>query len=224
MKDVRTITIEFRLTREKALFILSFLFLVWHPGALGSETLTLTTYYPAPYGGYAALLTTGGTPANPLDTLLARDAGQVGIGTSDPEAELDINGDILIRGGNPQTGKFLTATDTIGHTTWADIPGGCQWQTFSYGASTDCSSPGYVGYWTVMAVRLTADWMPECLLNVTTASCASGAKELLTIDQTNSGNGVVSYLALPAGTLLPLTAGRLMPTGGEMLCCETDMI
>jgi hypothetical protein len=33
----------------------------------------LTTYYPAPYGGYAGLLTTG-------QTLLARDGGNVGIG------------------------------------------------------------------------------------------------------------------------------------------------
>ena len=43
----------------------------------GSETLTMTTYYPAPYGGYASLLTTG-------QTLLARDGGSVGIGTPTP--------------------------------------------------------------------------------------------------------------------------------------------
>ncbi len=67
METTRNIVIEFRLTREKALLILTFLFLAWHPGTLGSETLTLTTYYPAPYGGYASLLTTG-------NTFLARDS------------------------------------------------------------------------------------------------------------------------------------------------------
>ncbi|MEI7528450.1 MAG: hypothetical protein WCK76_05845 [Elusimicrobiota bacterium] len=66
METTRNIVIEFRLTREKALLILTFLFLAWHPGTLDSETLTLTTYYPAPYGGYASLLTTG-------NTFLARD-------------------------------------------------------------------------------------------------------------------------------------------------------
>ncbi len=68
------IIIEFRLTRRKVLALLAAFFLCWHPAMLGSETLTLTTYYPAPYGGYARLLTTD-------ETLLARDGGAVGIGT-----------------------------------------------------------------------------------------------------------------------------------------------
>ncbi len=68
MENENILTLRLRLTRRKALFILTAFFLAWHPGFLGSETLTLTTYYPAPYGGYAALLTTG-------QTLLARDGG-----------------------------------------------------------------------------------------------------------------------------------------------------
>lgn len=68
------IIIEFRLTRSKVLALLAAFFLCWHPAMLGSETLTLTTYYPAPYGGYARLLTTD-------QALLARDGGAVGIGT-----------------------------------------------------------------------------------------------------------------------------------------------
>ncbi|MFA7009523.1 MAG: hypothetical protein WC204_11750 [Elusimicrobiales bacterium] len=66
MENEKTIILELRLTRGQALFLLTLLFLCWRPGFLGSETLTLTTFYPAPYGGYAGLLTTG-------QTILARD-------------------------------------------------------------------------------------------------------------------------------------------------------
>lgn len=40
-----------------------------------SETVQLTTYYPAPYGAYASMLTTS-------NTFLARDNGNVAIGSS----------------------------------------------------------------------------------------------------------------------------------------------
>lgn len=73
METARNITIELKLTRERVFLCLVFLFLTWRPGFLGSETLTLTTYYPAPYGGYVSLLTTG-------NTYLARDSGRVVIG------------------------------------------------------------------------------------------------------------------------------------------------
>lgn len=68
-----------------ALFLLTAVFTFWRPGFLRAETLTMTTYYPAPYGGYASLLTTG-------KTLLARDGGYVGIGTAVPERPLKVMG------------------------------------------------------------------------------------------------------------------------------------
>lgn len=46
---------------------------------LGSETVTLTTYYPAPSGVYTRMITTN-------DTFLARDGGRVGIGTTNAAA------------------------------------------------------------------------------------------------------------------------------------------
>ena len=71
---------------------------LWRPGFLGSETLTITSYYPAPYGGYARILTTG-------DTLLARDTGKVGIGIAaipsvhdQTNTKLYVNGDIANTG------------------------------------------------------------------------------------------------------------------------------
>ncbi len=100
MENENIITVQLQLTRRKALFLLSFFFLCWHPGFLGSENLTLTTYYPAPYGGYASLLTTG-------QTLLARDGGNVGLGTAAPTQKLDV------QGGNINTGGYITATGNI---------------------------------------------------------------------------------------------------------------
>ncbi|HNT97867.1 MAG TPA: hypothetical protein PKK31_06350 [Elusimicrobiales bacterium] len=86
------IIIEFRLTRRKVLALLAAFFLCWHPAMLGSETLTLTTYYPAPYGGYARLLTTD-------ETLLARDGGNVGIGVTTPGVKLDVAQNAAMRVG-----------------------------------------------------------------------------------------------------------------------------
>lgn len=77
MENENIVTIQFKFTRDKALLLMALFFLCWHPKPLNSETLTLTTYYPAPYGGYVSLLTTD-------KTLLARDSGNVGIGTPGP--------------------------------------------------------------------------------------------------------------------------------------------
>jgi len=49
-----------------------------------TEEITLTTYYPAPYGDYNELLVSG-------NTYLAVDSGNVGIGTSSPQAQLDVS-------------------------------------------------------------------------------------------------------------------------------------
>ncbi len=67
-----------------------------------AEDITLTTYYPAPYGAYDELTTTG-------DTYLATDSeGNVGIGTTQPGVGQKLNvvggnirleeGDLLIEG------------------------------------------------------------------------------------------------------------------------------
>jgi len=87
MDNEKIITLQLQLTRRKALLLLTAFFLCWRPGFLGSESLTLTTYYPAPYGGYASLLTTG-------QTILARDGGSVGIGIAAPVQKLHVNGNI----------------------------------------------------------------------------------------------------------------------------------
>ena len=76
---------QMRTAKRKTVILLAFALVCWAPGFLSSETLTMTTYYPAPYGGYTSILTTG-------LTLLARDGNSVGIGTPMPGAKLDIKG------------------------------------------------------------------------------------------------------------------------------------
>lgn len=53
--------------------------------ALTADTVTTTTYYPSPAGVYNKITTTGAT-------VLARDGGGVGIGTTDPKVQLDMTG------------------------------------------------------------------------------------------------------------------------------------
>lgn len=87
METMQELNIRIRLGRKNLLPLFVLFFLFWHPGFIGSESLTLTTYYPAPYGGYVSLLTTS-------QTLLARDGGNVGIGTANPAMKLHVAGDL----------------------------------------------------------------------------------------------------------------------------------
>lgn len=89
METTEELNIRVSFNRKNVLFLLVLFFLCWHPGFIGSESLTLTTYYPAPYGGYVRILTTN-------QTLLARDGGNVGVrtGAVTPRTPLDVNGEI----------------------------------------------------------------------------------------------------------------------------------
>lgn len=59
------------------------------PLELGSETVTLTTYYPAPSGVYIRMITTD-------NTFLARDGGRLGVGTTGPGSRVSVNGNAAI--------------------------------------------------------------------------------------------------------------------------------
>lgn len=105
METYHRVTLELTLTRRKALALLTLFFLCWRPGSLGSETLTMTTYYPAPYGGYARILTTN-------QTILARDGGNVGVGTNAPVVKLDVRGGLDVRSGDIRMDGGQTISST----------------------------------------------------------------------------------------------------------------
>ncbi len=85
---------DIRVTKRQTRNALALLLLFSVCNELSSESVTLTTYYPAPSGVYTQMITT-------TNTYLARDSGKVGIGTASPGAPLDVFG---INSGNGQSG------------------------------------------------------------------------------------------------------------------------
>jgi hypothetical protein len=103
--------------RKNIFFILVLLFPALLPATSGAETLTLTTYYPAPYGGYVSILTTGRTE-------LARDGDYVTIGKAGNRSDkLAVNGNItatnnivaanVVSGGNVLAGGKPVVTTVV---------------------------------------------------------------------------------------------------------------
>jgi len=76
-------------------------------GFAWAEQITLTTYYPAPYGVYRQFTTTG-------NTNLATQEGNVGIGTTEPESKLDVAGTAQLRGVASGTGLYVNSNGNVG--------------------------------------------------------------------------------------------------------------
>ena len=99
---------------------------------LASESVTLTTYYPAPSGIYAQLITTG-------NTYLARDSGSVGIGNTAPAYKLDIGGNehvstnLVVDNGATVTNGITANTGQITGT-YGLTPSYVAWATYGTGA------------------------------------------------------------------------------------------
>ena len=76
--------IQAMLKRIVNILVVSIIYLITIPRVADTENLVITTYYPAPYGGYVSLLTTD-------NTWLARDGGSVGIRTANPRGVFEVN-------------------------------------------------------------------------------------------------------------------------------------
>ncbi|MDP2866919.1 MAG: hypothetical protein Q8O90_11815 [Elusimicrobiota bacterium] len=133
METTEELNIRISFNRKSARLLLVVFFLCWHPGFIGSESLTLTTYYPAPYGGYVSILTTG-------NTILARDGGvntRVAVGSGSPTSKLHVFGggsttvDMIVNGrmqtgdGNGNGGVWLSNAQDgfVGNTTIGNAGG-----------------------------------------------------------------------------------------------------
>lgn len=110
------------------------LFLSAFAAELGSESVTLSTYYPAPSGVYTQMITTG-------NTYLARDQGNVGVGTKSPQGlapngiaqgNLDVN-DVYLR----SLGQWASQSTSLSSHFVS--------QTFYYNdCTTICCPAGYI--------------------------------------------------------------------------------
>ena len=125
--------------RRIALFALTAL--IFSPVTLFAGKIELTTYYPAPYGEYRQLQATGADTSNAKIALLAKgstgtglvvtNANQVGIGTTSPQASLDVrgnaavNGDIQVGAADPSYGTTCTPAQggSVRYHTYSSAPG-----------------------------------------------------------------------------------------------------
>lgn len=76
------------------------------------------TTWPSAAGGGSGDAFWAAAGANISNT----NTGNVGIGTNNPTAKLQVNGQVRITGGSPKAGEVLTATDNTGVATWEATP------------------------------------------------------------------------------------------------------
>jgi hypothetical protein len=85
MADI-SIHFDLRVGRRSTRWLMAAVMVLAAAPEVASESVTLSTYYPAPSGVYTNMITTG-------QTLLARDGGNVGIGSNTaPGYKLDVTG------------------------------------------------------------------------------------------------------------------------------------
>lgn len=86
MEQTKEIVLKVKFTAKHLFLLIAIALFAWRPGVLNSaQSMTMTSYYPAPYGGYNKLLTTGDTYLG--DTYgavvsLARNYGRVCMGST----------------------------------------------------------------------------------------------------------------------------------------------
>jgi len=139
--------IRIEISRRRLAWCLAIALLAGVSLKLFADTMTMTTYYPSPTGIYQRLTTTAAT-------ILARDSGDVGIGTTAPQAKLDVNGDAIVRMNATVSGNAVVqgsafiggyvrgATHGFGGIYTTYPRGGCRYANPFTGA---CSCPE--GFW-----------------------------------------------------------------------------
>ena len=143
-------------------FILLFVFM--HLICFAQETMTITTYYPSPFGIYKELRTTH-------DTYLATEGGNVGVGTDAPEAKLDVNGliklgfydDSVGSGNKPPNASHNEGAiyyDTAGKSIY--YSNGFNWLPMDGGSKIEVGS--YVGTGSSNVITLATPGLPDSVM------------------------------------------------------------
>lgn len=87
MEQTKEIVLKVKFTAKHLFLLIAIALFAWRPGVLNSaQSMTMTSYYPAPYGGYNKLLTTGNTYLGDTSgavVSLARNYGTVCLGSRD---------------------------------------------------------------------------------------------------------------------------------------------
>jgi hypothetical protein len=209
---------------------------------LGSESVTLATYYPAPSGVYTNMITTG-------NTYLARDSGNIGVRTTSPSYMLHVNGDFGAGtshlGQTYLGGSDVYFTDTahshsgIGNTAgYAAIENASNYNTLMIlGRSGGIGGVRSVSVWDRLdvngALYTTGDTSVSGNSYLTGASSRlelqGGSSALILHENTCStvvyGAGVHNcaanhYVTMTSGVMNKTTlVNNGVDPGGEMLCC-----
>ena len=181
--------------RKILFFSYFFLSLFSFSAIMESESLTITTYYPAPYGGYSRLLTTD-------TTLLARNTGSVGIGTPYPQFKLDV-----------QNGSIRTSgmIGTNGYSPDSGYPSGWNggintWDIYAHG-SVRADEQFCIG---VDCIRV---W-PVCKWQAYRSNSVTECSNWLNV----SNYSRISIVAV-ADNYFQWFGNTPIPNGGFMLCC-----
>jgi len=178
---------------------------VW-PTGLVKELASISGYLEnEDYNDYVGglLFRTRNNDDGNQEVLFLSGYGKVGVLTTDPTAELEVNGQIKMTGGNPGLGKVLTCDDT-GLATWEPISIGSMWIDDLEDAATDATSV-FLGDGT--GVVDNGDNNNTALgiesMNSTTSGYYNTAVGYQTLyeNQTGAGNTAIGYLALNKSNL-----------------------
>ena len=109
--------------------------------------------------------------------MVIKDTGNVGVGTTSPDAKLDVNGQVKISGGSPGAGKVLTS----------DASGLASWQTLASGSDSD---------WVVSGSNMYSDVTGNVGIGTTNPSSKLTVQGNILIEEVGTG---VDLLELGAG-------------------------
>ncbi|HAM36518.1 MAG TPA: hypothetical protein DEB40_14515 [Elusimicrobia bacterium] len=223
------IHLDLRLTTRTLIGVMTVMLLFGVVDELGSESLSLSTYYPAPSGVYTQMITTN-------NAFLARNGGNVLVGTSVLPGGLSATGNVVVNGG--------VVVNQMG-TTWGGWNEAVRLSNGANSAITYPSGGMFFGmhanrnfYWAntsagtyPMILSATGDLTISGVLhagchsvafgNTGTTSC--GANEAaIAVNYTSNFLSMAGMEAASGSMNLPYTQINYInfPTGGSMLCCK----